>query len=118
VSPSEIRDLRATLKCTARELAVTLGIDLGEVSAWEQGERFPTKKLVEDMSKLRLLGPDAISRKPRRFNKSDLRGISRLADPALWQIVIKLVEHPEFFRKVQQLSEGYTSPQSANGSEA
>ncbi len=103
VSPSEIRELRANLKCTARELAATLGIESTEVTAWEQGERFPTKKHVSDMAKLSLLGPDAISRKPRRRAASAPRGLLRLADPALWEIVIKLAESPEFFDEVQQI---------------
>jgi len=110
VSPTEIRELCVDLKCTARELAATLGVDFGEVAAWEQGERFPTKKDVSDLAKLRLLGPAAITRKPRRQASAALRGTARLADPTLWQIVIKLTEHPDFFEKVRQLAESYTSP--------
>ena len=107
MSPSEIRELRATLKCTARELAATLGIELGEVAAWEQGERFPTKKLVSDMVKLSLLGPEAICRKAKRQTVNAARSTSRLADPALWEIVIKLAENPAFFDQVQKLAESY-----------
>jgi len=107
VSPSEIRELRATLKCTARELAATLGIDHSEVTAWEQGGRFPTKKLVSDMVKLSLLGPEAICRKSKRQTGNAARGTSRLADPALWEIIIKLAENPAFFDQVQKLSESY-----------
>ena len=110
MSPSEIRELCVDLKCTARELAATLGIDFGEVAAWEQGERFPTKKDISDLAKLRLLGPAAITRKPKRQVSATLRGTARLADPALWQIVLKLTEHPDFFEKVRQLAENYTLP--------
>lgn len=107
VSPTEIRELRANLKCTARELAATLGIESSEVTAWEQGERFPTKKNVSDLAKLSLLGPDAISRKPRRQAGNGARGISRLADPALWEIVIKIAENPDLFDKVKQIADKY-----------
>jgi len=110
VSPDEIRVLRADLRCTARELAATLGIDIGEVTAWEQGERFPTKKHILDLGKLRLLGPDAITRKSKRPPGGGAVGIPRLADPALWHIVIKLTEHPDFFEKVRRLSENYADP--------
>lgn len=107
MSPTEIRELRANLKCTARELAATLGIDTGEVTAWELGQQFPTKKHVSDMDKLRLLGPEAISRRPKRSSANVVRGIARLSDPMLWEIVVKLAENPDFFEKVKQLASAY-----------
>jgi transcriptional regulator with XRE-family HTH domain len=110
VSPEELRKIRDELKCTARELAATLGIDSGEVVAWEQGERFPTKKDVEDIAKLRLMGTGAISRKPKRRGNSPLKGPARLADPAFWQLFRKLVEHPELFDKAIQIAEQYSDP--------
>ena len=107
MSPTEIRELRVNLKCTVRELATTLGIDTREVTAWELGEQFPTKKHVLDMSKLSLLGPEAISRKPKRQSALALRGIARLSDPMLWEILIKLTENPDFFEKVKQMAATY-----------
>jgi transcriptional regulator with XRE-family HTH domain len=110
VTPEELRALRAALNCTARELAVTLGIDPGEIVAWEQGERFPTKKLVADLTKLGRLGPEAVSRKPRRRAQNALRGTARLADPTFWQLVRKIAEHPELFDRVCQVAQDYTDP--------
>ncbi len=107
MSPDELKKLREELKCTARELAATLGIDAGEVVAWEQGERFPTKRNVSDLAKLRLMGADAIVRKAKRRGNAQLKGSARLADPALWQLIRKLVEHPELFDKVVQIADQY-----------
>ncbi len=110
MSPDELRKIREELKCTARELAVTLGIDYGEVVAWEQGERFPTKKNVADIAKLRLIGTGAIMRKAKRRGNAPLRGIARMADPAFWQLMRKLAEHPELFDKVVHIAEQYLDP--------
>jgi transcriptional regulator with XRE-family HTH domain len=110
VSPDELRKIREELKCTARELAATLGIDSGEVMAWEQGELFPTKKNIADIDKLRLMGAGAILRKPKRRGNSLLKGSARLADPAFWQLIRKLVEHPELFDKAASMAEQYSDP--------
>lgn len=108
MTPEELRALRAALNCTVRELAMTLGIDPGEIAAWEQGERFPTKKHIADLAKLGRLGPKAVSRKPRRRTQNALQGTARLADPAFWKIVRKIAEHPELFDRVCQLAQDYT----------
>lgn len=110
MTPNELRELRDTLKCTTRELAATLGIESSEVVAWETGERFPTKKHVSDLSKLRLLGPSAISRKPKRRGQTPLRGAARLADPQFWQIIRKIAEHPELFERVREVADAYSDP--------
>lgn len=110
MSPDELRQLREELQCTARELAATLGIESGEVTAWEQGERFPTKKIVFALAKLRSLGPVAISRKPKRRSPIPVKGAARLADPEFWQLVRKLVEHPELFDKVRQIADAFPDP--------
>ena len=110
MSPDGLRELREELKCTAWELAATLGIDSGEVVAWEQGERFPTKKHVSDLAKLRLMGPAAILRKPKRRVSAPMKGSARLADPAFWQLIRKLAEYPELFDKVRQVAENYADP--------
>ena len=110
MSPDELRKIREELKCTARELAATLGIDSTEVVAWEQGERFPTKKNVADIAKLRLMGSGAILRKAKRRGNAPLKGSARMADPSFWQLVRKLIEHPELFDKVLQMAELYSDP--------
>ncbi len=110
MSPDELRKIREELKCTARELAATLGIDSGEVTAWEQGERFPTKKNVADIAKLRLIGTGAIVRKSKRRGNAPLKGPARMADPVLWQLIRKLVEHPELFDRLVEIAEPYSDP--------
>jgi hypothetical protein len=91
-----------------------LGIDSGEVAAWEQGERFPTKKNVSDLAKLRLLGAGAILRKAKRRGNVPVKGPARLADPAFWQLIRKLVEHPELFDKAIQIADQYSDPVSTS----
>ncbi len=115
MSPDELRNLREELKCTARELAATLGIDSSEVVAWEQGQRFPTKKHESDLGKLRLLGPAAISRKPKRRGGAPLKGAARLADPVFWQLIRKLIEYPELFDRTRQIAEAYADTVDATG---
>jgi transcriptional regulator with XRE-family HTH domain len=110
VTPDELRQLREELHCTARELAATLGIDSGEVTAWEQGELFPTKKVVLALTKLRSLGPVAVTRKLKRRSPIPVKGAARLADPEFWQLVRKLVEHPELFDKVRQIADAFPDP--------
>jgi len=113
VTPDQIRELREQLRCTARELAVTLGLDPGEVTAWEQGERFPTKKLVTELNQLRQLGPTAVVRK-KKPSVASVSGLPRLADPLLWELIRKLIEHPDLFSKVQALAQDYTDPAAAD----
>jgi transcriptional regulator with XRE-family HTH domain len=109
VEPDAIQKLRKELACTARELATALGVDPKEVSAWEAGELFPTKRYVAAMEALRAKGPSAIVRAPRG-KAAQKTGQQRLADPALWRIVRKLVEHPAFFDQVDKLSASFADP--------
>lgn len=112
VLPEEILKLRKDLACTARELAATLGVDAKDVAGWESGESFPTKRYVEAMRGLRERGPSSIVRAPR--GKATAKtGTARLADPALWQVVRKLLEHPALFDEVRKLSEKYVDPAEA-----
>lgn len=109
MTSDEIRALRLELKCTARELAVTLGLEPGEVAAWEQGGTFPTKKMIAKLELLRHQGPEAIVRKKKR-DAAVLPGTARLADPEFWQLVRKLLEHPELLSKAQSLAASYPDP--------
>lgn len=106
VSPEDIQALRAELKCTARELAETLGLEQKEVLAWETGELFPTKRWVTAMQRLKAAGPTSIQRKPRGKPKG-LTGMQRLSDPELWLVIRKLLAHPALFDEVKKLSERY-----------
>jgi transcriptional regulator with XRE-family HTH domain len=108
VTPDEIKQLRKELSCTARELATALGIDQKEVLAWEAGELFPTKRYVTQMELLRTKGPSGIVRAPK--GKSAKTGMQRMADPKLWELVRKLVEHPALFDEVSKAAEKYADP--------
>jgi len=110
VSPEEIKQLRKELSCTAKELALTLGIEPKEVAAWEAGELFPTKRYVGELEALRKKGPTAIQRAPKGKAASAKVGMARLADPKLWELLRKLAEHPALFDQVSKLAETYPDP--------
>ena len=99
--------MRKELQCTARELAITIGVDAGEVMAWEKGERFPTKKLVTDLKRLRERGSGAIVRNKMRKLPTHAAGPERLADPTFWLLVRKLIENRELFDRAKSLAEEY-----------
>jgi DNA-binding XRE family transcriptional regulator len=109
MSPDDIKQLRKDLKATARDLAAALEIDQKEVVAWEAGERFPTKRYVDAMQKLKAKGPSAIPR-VAKGKTSAKTGVERLSDPKLWEIIQKLVEHPALFDQVAELASKYGSP--------
>ena len=110
VSPEELKQLRKELSCTAKELALTLGIEPKEFAAWEAGERFPTKRYVAELEALRQKGPSSIQRAPKGKGANAKTGMARLSDPKLWELVRKLVEHPALFDQVSKLAETYTDP--------
>jgi transcriptional regulator with XRE-family HTH domain len=109
VQPEEIQKLRKELACTAREFATALGVDPKDVTAWEAGELFPTKRHVTAMAALRERGPTAIVRAPRG-KAAAKTGQQRLADPSLWRLVRKLIEHPALFDEASKLAEKYSDP--------
>jgi transcriptional regulator with XRE-family HTH domain len=110
VSPDDIKELRRSLRCTAKELAAALGLEQAEVLAWEKGDLFPTKKHVLAMGALREKGPDAIVHK-RRGKPAPARGpMAALRDPDLWALVRKLAAHPTLFDEARKLADGYEDP--------
>ena len=66
MSPEDLKNLRAELDCTAKELATALDVEQETILAWERGELFPTKRFVTKMEALRRAGKGAIVRKPRK----------------------------------------------------
>jgi DNA-binding XRE family transcriptional regulator len=110
VSPEELKQLRKELSCTAKELALTLGVEPKEFAAWEAGELFPTKRYVGELEALRKKGAAAILRTPKGKAGAAKVGMARLADAKLWEIVRKLVEHPALFDQVVKLAEAYPDP--------
>ena len=120
VSPEEIKQLRKDLNLSARELATSIKAETEDVWAWETGERFPTKRFVTRMLALRKTGapkrPPANASelkappKPAAARASGPVGLSRLADPELWTLVRKLVQHPALFESVVALAKDYADP--------
>ena len=110
MSPEELKLLRKDLSCTAKELALTLGIEPKEVAAWEAGELFPTKRYVSELETLRKKGSAAIVRAPKGKQAATKTGLARLADPKLWEIIRKLAEHPALFDQISKLAEAYPDP--------
>ena len=110
MSPEELKQLRKELSCTAKELALTLGIEPKEIAAWEAGELFPTKRYVGELAELRKKGSGAIVRVAKGKAAGAKTGMARLADPKLWEILRKLAEHPVFFDQVSKLADAYRDP--------
>jgi transcriptional regulator with XRE-family HTH domain len=107
VSPEEIKELRAALSCTTRELGEAVGVDQKTIIEWEAGRLFPTKKFVDRMHALKEKGPSAIPKKARGASPSPMRV---LADPALWELVRKLVAHKRLRDEVAKLAANYADP--------
>ncbi|MBX3214351.1 MAG: helix-turn-helix domain-containing protein [Labilithrix sp.] len=105
MSPDEIKALRKELACTAKELAQAIGIEQSTVLQWEKGELFPTKQYIEKMNQLRARGPAAIPKKARGEAPMKV-----LADPALWELVRKIVAHKKLRDEVTKLASAYTDP--------
>lgn len=105
MTPDEIKALRKDLACTAKELALALGLEQAAVLAWEKGDLFPTKAFVDKMAALRARGPAAIPKKAKGADP-----IKVLADPALWELVRKLAAHKKLRDEVLKLAAPYADP--------
>lgn len=105
MTPDDIRAVRKDLACTAKELAQALGIEQSTVLAWEKGDLFPTKAFVDKMTQLRARGPAAI---PKKAKGADPMKV--LADPALWELVRKVVAHKKLRDGVLELARSYPDP--------
>ena len=105
MTPDDIKALRKDLACTAKELAQAIGIEQATVLAWEKGELFPTKPFIDKMNALRARGPAAIPKKARGDAPMKV-----LADPALWELVRKLVANKKLRDEVVKLAAAYPDP--------
>ena len=105
MTPDEIKALRKDLACTAKELAGALGLEQATVLAWEKGDLFPTKAFVDKMAQLRARGPASIPKKAKGAEPMKV-----LADPALWELMRKLVAHKKLRDEVQKLAAPYADP--------
>ncbi len=106
MTPDEIKALRKELACTARELAVSIGVDQATVLAWEKAALFPTKAYVDRMGELRQKGPGAIV----RIAKGAVDPARALADPLVWQLLRKIAVHKKLRDEVAKLAEQYPDP--------
>ncbi len=105
MTPDELKALRKELACSAKELAVALGLEQATVLGWERGELFPTKQYIDAMNDLRARGPSAVPRKSKADNP-----LKTLADPALWLLVRKLAVHKKLRDEVTKLASSYPDP--------
>ncbi len=105
MTPDELKALRKTLACTAKELAGALGLEQTMVLAWERGELFPTKQYIDAMNDLRARGPAAIPRKAKGDHP-----MRALADPAMWELVRKIAAHQKLRDEVAKLAAKYSDP--------
>lgn len=105
MTPEEIKSLRKELACTAKELAQAIGMEQATVLAWEKGDLFPTKQFIDKMEQLRARGPAAIPKKSRGDGPMKV-----LADPALWELVRKIVTHKKLRDEVAKLASTYPDP--------
>lgn len=105
MSPEDLKALRKDLGCTAKELAAALGIEQSTVLDWEKGELFPTKPYIDKMMALKAKGPAAIPKKSKGEAPMKV-----LADPALWELLRKIVAHKKLRDEVVKLAAPYADP--------
>ncbi len=109
MTPDDIKALRKELRCTTRELAEALGLELAVVMAWEDEEQFPTKRSIKMMEKLRAQGAGSVPRK-RRGRKKGQSPMQVLADPDLWTLMRKLLAHEDLRKQALELASHYDDP--------
>ncbi len=105
MTPDELKALRKELSCTAKELAGALGLEQATVLAWEKGDLFPTKPFIDKMEALRAKGPGSIPKKAKGGDP-----MKQLGDPALWELVRKLLVHKKLRDEVVKLAAAYPDP--------
>jgi DNA-binding transcriptional regulator YiaG len=110
VTPEQIKQLRSELRCTARELATTLGVPSAEIQSWEAGDRFPTKRWIARLESLRAQGPDCVVRSSRKASPSTPSPIEQLNNPEIWRLLRKLLAHRQLFSEVARLADAYADP--------
>ncbi len=108
MSPDDVKALRKTLACTARELGATLQLPQETIVAWERGELFPTKRHVDAMRALEQRGPSAIVRTSKRSEAKP--PLALLAEPGVWALFRKILAHPELRAQVERLANDFDDP--------
>jgi transcriptional regulator with XRE-family HTH domain len=105
VTPDELKALRKELGCTAKELAVVLGVEQSTVLSWEKAELFPTKAFIDRMEQLRAKGAGAFPKKAKGGDP-----VQALADPKVWELLRKIAAHKKLRDDVAKLAETYPDP--------
>lgn len=104
---ADIRALRRRLGLTMAQLAEKVGVAQSDVTAWELGEKFPTKAHVQ---KLRALeSAPAADGKPSPKLDGALWA-PFLTSPEFGALLRKLLFHPELRAKAQELAAAYRDP--------
>ena len=105
MTPDDLKALRKELACTAKELATALGLEQATVLAWEKGDLFPTKPFIDKMDAFRAKGPGSIPKKAKGGDP-----MKQLGDPAVWELLRKLLVHKKLRDEVTKLAAGYPDP--------
>jgi len=95
----EIRALRGTLGLSVGALGSKLGVEAATVLGWEREELFPTKRALESLMALQ-----------GEAEGKDEGVIQALADPAVWELLRKVLAHPELRLEVERIAAGYPDP--------
>ena len=111
MNPGELKALRRELKCTAKELGRSLGLEQSMVLAWERGELFPTKAVIAEMELLRKQGPSAIA----RVSKAKDDPLRVLADEEFQLLLRKLLAHKPLRDAASSLAQAYSDPFDTEG---
>lgn len=125
----EIRALRGTLGLSVGALGSKLGVEAATVLGWEREELFPTKRALESLMALQgeAEGKDEGVRRSEdegvRGGNDEGRGkdkgvgsgedegvIQALADPAVWELLRKVLAYPELRLEVERIAAGYPDP--------
>ncbi len=114
MTPEAIRALREQLRFTEAELARALGVEVAEVRAWERAERFPTRRWVMAMERLRTQGSPAAPPPSDGDATRERIVFANLARPELWALIRKLAAHPELLERARELAKDYDDPASAD----
>jgi transcriptional regulator with XRE-family HTH domain len=116
VSPEEIKALRRELGASIKDFSQALGIEQTKLLAWETGSEFPTKRMVVAMQALSTTpkaGTPATGSRQAPLATEHADALGRLADPALWELLRKLMSYPELFQSCRKLAESFEDPTGA-----
>lgn len=126
----EIRARREELGMSARAMGAKLGVEPATVLAWEREELFPTKRHLQAMAGLQREGAEKEGRSTnegRRAPDAEEAGaggakgagvgreeegavLEALADPAVWELLRKVLAYPELRRELESIAARYSDP--------